>query len=122
MNYNTRNKVTLGRLYEQKAGEYLKRLGYQILEFNFRCRYSEIDIIAKDKDCIVFCEVKYRNQKDSNIVFESITPAKQKRISHAALYYLTTHNLMDVSSRFDVIGFTESNITHIENAFSFIGV
>ena len=122
MNYNTRNKVTLGRSYEQKAGEYLRNLGYQILEFNFRCRYAEIDIIAKDKDCIVFCEVKYRKQKDSKVVFESITPAKQKRISYAALYYLTTHNLTEASSRFDVIGFSESDITHIKNAFSFMGV
>lgn len=112
---------TKGRTYEKIAGEYLKKQGYEILEYNYRSRYSEIDIIAKDGACIVFCEVKYRKGKDKLSPFEAVTLQKQKRISHAALYYLTIHNSLNHTSRFDVIGCNDSEIIHIKNAFNFMG-
>ena len=46
--------------YEKIAGEFLEKQGYRILEYNFRCRYAEIDIVAKDGEYLVFCEVKFR--------------------------------------------------------------
>ena len=49
-----------GAEYEQKAGAYLEEQGYEILEYNFRCRAGEIDIVARDGEYLVFCEVKYR--------------------------------------------------------------
>ena len=54
------NKRLVGARQEQIAAEYLKEREYQILEFNFRCRTGEIDVIAKDKGCLVFVEVKFR--------------------------------------------------------------
>ena len=57
MKENQREK---GAYWEQKAGAYLESIGYEILEYNFRCRMGEIDIIARDGDYLVFCEVKYR--------------------------------------------------------------
>jgi hypothetical protein len=47
----------LGRLGEQLAAEHLQRLGYAIVCRNHRTRYGEIDLIARDGDCLVFCEV-----------------------------------------------------------------
>ena len=53
----------MGTAYEKMAGEYLKTQGYEILQYNFRCRMGEIDIIAKDHGYLVFIEVKYRRDK-----------------------------------------------------------
>ena len=53
MKENQREK---GAYWEQKAGAYLESIGYEILEYNFRCRMGEIDIIARDGEYLVFCE------------------------------------------------------------------
>ena len=53
-----KNKRQTGAAYERAAGYYLEQLGFEILEYNYRCRAGEIDIIAKDGDYLVFCEVK----------------------------------------------------------------
>lgn len=52
------NNRSVGAVYEQAAGYYLEQNGYELIEYNYRCRDGEIDIIAKDGDCYVFCEVK----------------------------------------------------------------
>ena len=54
------NKRKVGTDYEKQAAEYLKKKGLKILEQNFYCRMGEIDIIAKDREYLVFVEVKYR--------------------------------------------------------------
>ena len=64
MGYNTRK---IGTEYERKAGAYLEAKGYVIQEYNFRCRMGEIDIIARDGKCLVFCEVKYRSGREADI-------------------------------------------------------
>lgn len=116
------NLRKIGKDYEKTAGEYLKEKGYEILEYNFRCRSSEIDIVAKKGDVYVFCEVKYRAQNAAGSPLEAVNIQKQKRISKAALYYLMIHGLTDVSCCFDVIGIEGEQILHIENAFEYIGV
>ena len=47
------NNRKIGNSYEKIAGEYLRLHGYEILEYNFRCKAGEIDIIAKDGDYLV---------------------------------------------------------------------
>ena len=59
------NNRSVGAVYEQAAGYYLEQNGYELIEYNYRCRDGEIDIIAKDGDCYVFCEVKYRSGRRS---------------------------------------------------------
>ncbi len=49
-----------GTEHENQVAEWLRRRGYRILEQNFRCRLSEIDLIAERNGCIVFVEVKYK--------------------------------------------------------------
>ena len=68
----------MGTAYEKMAGEYLKTQGYEILQYNFRCRMGEIDIIAKDHGYLVFIEVKYRNTAVSGSALTAVTPAKQR--------------------------------------------
>ena len=57
-------RQTIGKQGENKAKNYLKRRGYQILETNYRTKAGEIDLIAKEKDCLVFVEVKTRTNTD----------------------------------------------------------
>ena len=54
-----RNRRRTGSAYERAAGFYLERLGYEILQYNYRCRCGEIDIIAKNKIFIVFDIVRF---------------------------------------------------------------
>lgn len=115
---NNRKK---GNQYEQIAGEYLKLQGYEILEYNFQCRFGEIDIVAKDGDYLIFCEVKYRRNNAKGSPLEAVTFAKQKRISKVAFYYITTKKKEDMPCRFDVIGILGNKIQHIKNAFEYIG-
>ena len=57
------NKRQIGSGYELKASDYLTKKGYQIIERNYRCRIGEIDIIAIERDCLCFIEVKYRKNE-----------------------------------------------------------
>ena len=108
----------MGTAYEKQVGEYLKTEGYEILQYNFRCRMGEIDIIAKDHGYLVFIEVKYRNTAVSGSALTAVTPAKQRVISRVAEYFLTVeyHNV-DLLCRFDVIGIDGDQFTWIKNAF-----
>lgn len=116
---NTRES---GCIYERCAGEFLEKKGYQILEYNFRCRYAEIDIVAMDGEYLVFCEVKYRSGEDEERALEAVDFRKQKQISKAALFYITRQEKLNTPCRFDVIGITDKKITHIKNAFDYTGV
>lgn len=68
---------------------HLTRHGYQILCRNFRCRQGEIDIIAKDRDYLVFIEVKYRRDEHEGDPAEAVDARKQARILRTARYYMT---------------------------------
>ena len=74
------NKRQTGIKYEQAAGFFLEQMGYEILEYNYRCRFGEIDIIAKDGACLVFCEVKYRSGRGKGSPLEAVDYRKQQTI------------------------------------------
>ena len=78
----------IGKLGEDLATKYLETLGYQIIERNFRCKVGEIDIIAKDKDYLVFIEVKYRKDNKKGIPAEAVNHNKRKKIIKATKYYI----------------------------------
>lgn len=119
-----KNKRQTGAYYEQAAGRYLEQLGYEILEYNYRCRSGEIDIIAKDGAYVVFCEVKYRADSRKGDPLEAVDTRKQNVIFRCAMYYLAEHHLNDVPCRFDVIGIQgqdgseDAKVTYIKNAFT----
>lgn len=115
------NRRETGSQYEQLAGSYLESCGYEILEYNYRCRIGEIDIIARDGEYLVFCEVKYRRGSDTGNPLEAVDWKKQKVISKCALYYLTVNHLTNHACRFDVVGVLGKEITLIKNAFEYCG-
>ena len=115
------NKRATGSEYEQLAVDYLRNKGYIILETNYRIRQSEIDIIARENNTVVFVEVKYRSCEGSGNPVESVGINKQRRICRAAKEYIFFNGISFYESyRFDVIAILKDKITHIETAFMFI--
>ena len=115
------NNRKVGTAYEQAVGAFLEEQGYEILEYNYRCRSGEIDIVAKDGEYLVFCEVKFRKDNQAGNPLEAVDFKKQRIISKCAFYYLSTHRLHDIPCRFDVIGVLGREITLVKNAFEYIG-
>lgn len=112
------NNRSLGTKYEKLAGEYLENKGYQILEYNYRCRMGEIDIIALDGEYIVFVEVKYRKSLAQGYPCEAVTRKKQQTILKVAMVYMNQHGYgVHTPMRFDVVGIQGQEIMHIRNAF-----
>lgn len=107
----------LGVLGEKQAKNFLIKNKYKILQTNYTCPVGEIDIVAKQKDVIVFVEVKTRTSTQFGLPRESVTPFKQNKIRRVATCYLKENMLLNSPVRFDVVDILEGNITHITNAF-----
>ena len=115
------NTRKTGQHYEEIAVAYLKKQGYFILYQNYRCRYGEVDIIAKNDGYLVFIEVKYRKSVDGTEAFEAVDIRKQKRICGVARWYLMERRISeDTKCRFDVVGIQGKEITVFQNAFDYI--
>ena len=114
----------LGPWGEALAAEYLRKKRYTILAYQFRCRFGEIDLIAKNRQYLVFVEVKLRKNSSFAQAREFVDLKKQARIRKTAMLYLSTHPT-DLQPRFDVIeiyapeGMQTQNprIRHLEDAF-----
>lgn len=96
-------KQIVGKEGEVIATNYLRRLGYKIICNNFRCLQGEIDIIAQDKNEIVFVEVKTRINKKYGEAREAVDLKKQKHILQGAKYYLYKNRLESAFARIDVV-------------------
>ena len=105
---------------EAMAAEYLRENGYEILASQFRCRFGEIDLIARRGDILCFVEVKLRSDRRFGLPRDFVTTAKQRRIRTTAAFYMTRHD-PDLCARFDVAEVyddeTPPRIEYIENAF-----
>lgn len=91
------------RLGEELAAKYLVKKGYKIIDKNFRKGYGEIDIIAIDKDILVFIEVKTRTSRKFGTPFEQITPFKIKALERTALFYKKLHPKLPDRLRIDAV-------------------
>ncbi|PYG87090.1 putative endonuclease [Ruminiclostridium sufflavum DSM 19573] len=113
------NTRKVGHEGEKKAVEYLKENNYEILKTNFRAgRIGEIDIIAKEAQCICFIEVKTRKSLRFGMPREAVTVRKQEKIKLIASVYLSNTGNMNQSVRFDVIEINMKNnnsVNEIEN-------
>ena len=117
----------LGNRGEIEAAMFLERLGYQILHRQLRGRFGELDLVARDGDTIVFVEVKTRASTAAGHPTESITSAKQAKITRSALAFLKRHRWLHQKARFDVVaiiwpsGNEPPQIQHYINAFEPVG-
>lgn len=97
------NNKSIGKIGEDLATEYLQKLGYEIIERNYRCKLGEIDIIAIDREEIVFVEVKARKILSYGKPGDAVDKLKKKHIYRVAEYYLLVNNKLDMYTRIDVI-------------------
>ncbi|KMT21492.1 YraN family protein [Clostridium cylindrosporum] len=116
------NNKQKGLQGEKIASEYIKELGYEILENNYRTKKGEIDIIAYQKNTLIFIEVKLRNSLRYGYPIEAINFRKAKTIKSVALDYIRLKSLFEYPVRFDVIEVFLSEdrnykVTITENAF-----
>ena len=112
------DKISLGKKGESLAQEYLIKKGYKILETNKRfSRFCEIDIIAQDKETLVFCEVKTRKNNVCGTPFEAITKSKYQNIKKGIFFYIQ-ENPSYKNFRIDAIAIVmepKFEIKHLKN-------
>jgi len=96
--------LQLGFQGEKLACRFLRRNGYKVLYRNFRGRTGgEIDIVCREKDTLVFVEVKTRTRDDFGRPFAAVDRDKQKRIARGGLAWLRLLDNPDILFRFDVV-------------------
>ncbi|HEU4515925.1 MAG TPA: YraN family protein [Steroidobacteraceae bacterium] len=101
---STAPHLALGRAAEAAAASLLERLGYRILEANFRAKCGELDLVADDGGVLAIVEVRYRASGLYGGAAASITYAKRSRIIRASRAFLATHRqLARLPARFDVV-------------------
>src|SRR5690606_40402414 len=100
---------------------YLQTEGYRILERNYRCRFGEIDLIARDGSVLAFIEVKTRRSRVFGAPALAVTPRKQRHIIKVAQLYLAQKGSEQAVCRFDVVTIEldrdRPRIEIIKNAF-----
>lgn len=115
------NRLT-GKRYEEQAAKYMQKHGFVLLEQNFRCRQGEIDIIGIHEGCLVFVEVKYRNNSKAGLPEEAVGKAKQLKICMVSDYYRISHKEeANRQVRYDVVAICDEKITWHQNAFPYSG-
>ncbi len=120
----------LGDLGEDEAARHLERLGYEILDRNFRTRYGELDLVSSTGTCLVFCEVKTRTiggRGGPATALEAVGPAKRRRLRLMAREWFrlrgSGHECFPRGIRFDAIGVVLDArrqlvaLDHVEDAF-----
>lgn len=109
----------LGKRGETEACRYLEKLDYFVIARNFKCSHGEIDIIAIDKNELVFVEVKTRCSRKYGEAREAVNKVKRKHIKKASTFYLYKNGLENRFVRFDVIEIYMKNdkfaIKHLKN-------
>jgi len=113
-------KRNLGKKGEEISVDFLKGKGYKILKRNYRFGHKEIDVVAKDKNAIVFVEVKTGRSKKFGEPFEKVDSAKQKKLIQAAKAFIQENEIQGCDFRFDVVSVDlkgDKRIEHIRNAF-----
>ena len=97
-------RQSIGAYGERVAARHLRAAGMVILDRNYRCVHGEIDIVARDGDTLVICEVKTRRSLSYGAPIEAVTPQKAARLRRLAKYWLAEYGMSPPSIRIDVVG------------------
>lgn len=114
----------IGDQGERRAQEYLCTRQLTLVETNYRCPFGEIDLVMRDRDCLVFVEVKRRKHSRYGSPLEMVSLTKQQKLRRSAEHYITQKNLSHNHQpmRFDVVGIianadVEESVQWVQNAF-----
>ena len=116
------HRAALGSYGERVAVRALTEAGLQVLDRNWRCRDGELDVVAREGDALVFCEVKTRRGTGFGHPAEAVTSAKRRRLRRLARAWLASHDQHAPDLRFDVVAVHvpvagPAQVTHLRNAF-----
>lgn len=111
------SNIARGRWGENLAAAHYCRLGYSVLDRNWRSKTGELDLIVERDGVVVFSEVKARRTDRYGPAAAAVGPAKQRRIRLLALEWLDEHRPQRDDIRFDVVAITGANVVLIESAF-----
>ena len=113
-----------GRGGERIAGEFLALRGMEVIDRNVRVGRGEIDLVARDRETVVFVEVKFRTGVTFGGPLAAVSEKKREDVARAAAGYLAARGLLGRAVRFDVVGLTwapdgsELRVTHVPNAYA----
>lgn len=111
----------IGKYGEDRAAEFLARLGYQLIERNWRGNNGEIDIVARDRDCLVFAEVKTRTRTGFGHPFEAITEKKLQTMRRLVGEWCLSKQLSGSKVRLDALSVLvvdgKVQIEHLKQVF-----
>ena len=96
--------LSLGRYGERVAERMLVAKGMTLIDRNWRCPAGEIDLVLRDGDVLVVCEVKTRRGTAFGHPLEAVDPAKAQRLRELALHWLAAHDVKPAGIRIDVVG------------------
>jgi len=119
----TAKNIERGIEGEDLAVSVLEKLRYKIVQRNYRTRAGEIDIVAREGECLVFVEVRTRASIEYGWPQETVIARKQKKLCKAARWYLQKNRIDDVPCRFDVVAIVmneasgEPQVEVIKSAF-----
>ncbi|HJW53693.1 MAG TPA: YraN family protein [Burkholderiaceae bacterium] len=109
------DKQLRGQAAEDAALAHLERHGLILIERNFRCKGGEIDLVMRQRDSLVFIEVRKRSSARYGGAAASVTTAKQTRLTIAAQVYLMRYKTPP-ACRFDVVAIDGEALTWLQNA------
>ena len=97
-------RLARGRYGEESAARWLGRQGMVVLDRNWRCELGEIDLVLRDGDVLVVCEVKTRTSDAFGSPFEAVTPAKLARLRRLAARWVAERGVRVPEVRLDLVG------------------
>jgi putative endonuclease len=98
-------KRALGMQLERHAARYLSHQGMTLLQRNFQCKLGEIDLIMRDRNTLVFVEVRFRRSNSHGNACATVDWRKQRKLQRAAQVFLLRSGLREqLPCRFDVLG------------------
>ena len=100
---DTNRRRMLGDYGERLAARFLEDHGMQVIDRNWRCAHGELDLVARDGDCLVFCEVKTRRSVRFGDPLEAVTGDKAVRLRRLAAAWLRAHDVHGARVRIDVV-------------------
>jgi putative endonuclease len=109
--------TAIGASAEEIATRVLIEAGYHVVERNFRCKLGELDLVARDGGVLCFVEVRSRGGDGHGLAAETVTRAKQRKVTRAAYAYLAQRRPRFDEARFDVVSITGERIDLIRDAW-----
>lgn len=115
--------LRIGEFGERAARKHLQRAGLKFLTANFRTPRGEIDLVFRDKDCLVFVEVKARSSEEWSRPAAAVDRERRQRLTRAGLDYLRLLRNPAVKVRFDIVEVlleagTLREVRHLPNTFA----